>query len=317
MISDPRILGKTGIEVSRICFGTLTMGPLQRNMSVMSGAKLINFALDRGINFFDTAEIYRNYDYLKEGLKGRREKAVISTKSYAYDKMGAEKSLSKALKEMGTDYIDIFLLHEQESEHTLRGHREAMEYFLKAKEKGFIKAFGISTHCVDGVKGALKHSEIEIIHPIINCAGLGILGGKKEDMLQQMKLAGTVGKGIFAMKVLGGGNLINDFEKAIKFARELDCADSIAIGMQSEEEILANLQYFSEGKIEEEIRKKLLLTNRKLFIENHCIGCGKCLQRCSYGALTMVCGKATVSYDKCITCGYCAGVCPDFCIKVV
>ena len=317
MISDPRSLGKTGIEVSRICLGTLTMGPLQRNMPVESGAKLINFALDRGINFFDTAEIYRNYDYLKEGLKERRNKAVIYTKSYAYDKMGAEKSLAKALKEIGTDYIDIFLLHEQESEHTLRGHQEAVEYFLKAKEKGLIRAFGISTHCVEGVKGAIKHSGIEIIHPIINFAGLGILGGSKEDMLQQMKIARLAGKGIFAMKVLGGGNLINDFDKAIKFARELDCADSIAIGMQSEEEITANLQYFSEGKIGVEIKEKLLKTNRKLLIEDHCIGCGKCLERCSYEALTLVNGKATVRYDKCITCGYCAGVCPDFCIKVV
>jgi len=317
MIYDPRILGGTGIEVSRVCFGTLTMGPLQRNMTIQSGAELISFALDRGINFFDTAEIYRNYEYLKQGLKGQRNKAVISTKSYAFDKAGAEKSLNKALSEIGTDYIDIFLLHEQESEHTLRGHSDAAEYFLKAKEKGLIRAFGISTHSVNGIKAAIKHNEIEIIHPIINFKGLGILDGSKEEMLQQMELAKAVGKGIFAMKVLGGGNLIKDFDEAIRFAKDLDCADSIAIGMQSIEEIKANLQYFSEGKIEESIKKKLLQTNRKLFIEDHCLGCGKCVNRCSYGALTIFDGKVLVDHSRCVTCGYCAGVCPDFCIKVV
>lgn len=312
-----RKLGNTGIEVSRICMGTLTMGPLQRNLSIKDGAELIRFAMENGINFFDTAELYCTYPYLREGLKGCREKAVISTKSYAYDRAGAKGSLDKALKELGTEYIDIFLLHEQESEHTVRGHWEAVEYFLEAKEKGYIKAFGISTHSVDGVKAAFKYKEIEIVHPMINFSGLGILNGTKEDMIEQMKLAKFVGKGIFAMKVLGGGNLIKDFDNAIKFAKELDCADSIAIGMQSKEEISANLQYFSNGKIDGEIREKLGRVNRKLLIEDHCMGCGKCVKRCGYGALSLIDEKAVVNPEKCVTCGYCSGVCPDFCIKVI
>lgn len=317
MNTDFRKLGKTGIEVSRICYGTLTMGPLQRNLSIKEGGELIHFAMEQGINFFDTAELYKTYGYLKAGLSGNREKAVISSKCYAYGRAGAEKSLKNALKEIGTDYIDIFMLHEQESEHTIRGHWEAVEYFLEAKEKGYIRAVGLSTHCVDGVKGALKYKELEVIHPIINFSGLGIINGTKEDMLQQMKLAKAAGKGIYAMKVLGGGNLLKDYDKAIQFARELDEADSVAIGMQSKEEILANLQYFAHGKIDTELNEKLSRVNRSLLIEEHCTGCGKCVRRCNYGALTLNGGKATVKKDRCVTCGYCAGVCEDFCIKVI
>ena len=317
MNTDFRKLGKTNIEVSRICLGTLTMGPLQRNLAISEGGDLIRFAMDQGINFFDTAELYRTYGYLKAGLEGIRSKAVISSKCYAYDRAGAEKSLRNALKEIGTDYIDIFMLHEQESEHTIRGHWEAVEYFLEAKEKGYIRAVGLSTHCVDGIKGAIKHEELEVVHPMINFSGLGIINGTKEDMLQQMKLARLAGKGIFAMKVLGGGNLLKDYDKAIKFARELDEADSVAIGMQSKEEILANIQYFHEGKVDEALSKKLSRVNRSLIIEEHCTGCGKCVRRCNNGALTLKDGKATVQKNRCVTCGYCAAVCTDFCIKVI
>ncbi|WP_422449423.1 aldo/keto reductase, partial [Thermoanaerobacterium sp. DL9XJH110] len=82
----------------------------------------------------------------------KRTDYTISTKTYAYTEEMAENSLHKAMKEIGTDYIDIFLLHEQESIHTIRGHYPAIEYLLKAKEAGKIRALGISTHKIAGAK---------------------------------------------------------------------------------------------------------------------------------------------------------------------
>ena len=140
------MLGNTQIEVSRLCFGSLTMTPFQANLSVKEGAYLIEYAYNKGINFLDTAEIYENYNYIREALKGiKRENYVITTKTYAYTEKMAKGSLELALKELDTDYIDIFLLHEQESKYTIKGHYDAIKYFLKAKEQGKIRAFGIST----------------------------------------------------------------------------------------------------------------------------------------------------------------------------
>lgn len=134
---EKRLLGNTGIEVSRLCFGSLTMTPFQANLSIKEGADLIVYAYERGINFIDTAEIYENYDYIRQALKSiPREDYVISTKTYAYTKELARESLDKALKELNLDYIDIFLLHEQESEHTIRGHYPAIEYLLQQKKLG-------------------------------------------------------------------------------------------------------------------------------------------------------------------------------------
>ena len=143
-------LGNTNIEVSRLCFGSLTMTPFQANLTVKEGAHLIEYAYNQGINFLDTAEIYENYGYIKEALKGiKREDYIIASKTYAYTEEMAKNSIELALKEIGTDYIDIFMLHEQESVHTIRGHYDAIKYFLKAKDQGKIRAFGISTHKVD------------------------------------------------------------------------------------------------------------------------------------------------------------------------
>ena len=76
------ILGKSGIKVSKICFGTLTLGPLQKNYSVREGANLLSYAYDKGINFLDTAELYDNYAQIKESLINRpRDSVNIITKS--------------------------------------------------------------------------------------------------------------------------------------------------------------------------------------------------------------------------------------------
>jgi aryl-alcohol dehydrogenase-like predicted oxidoreductase len=108
---DYRILGASGLRVSRLCFGSLTIGPLQAGLGLEEGASVIRVAFDMGVNFIDTAELYCTYDYIRKAAEGRRKEIIISTKCYAYTREGAEKSLRKALKELDTDYIDIFSLH--------------------------------------------------------------------------------------------------------------------------------------------------------------------------------------------------------------
>lgn len=148
-------LGRTGLKVSKICFGALTIGPLQANLPIEVGAGVIRYALDRGVNFIDTAEMYRTYPYIKRALKGYNKDVVVATKSYAYEREGMVKSLEEARAKLDRDVIDIFLLHEQESLYTIKGHWEAFEYLLEAKAKGLVRAVGISTHRIEAVKAVL------------------------------------------------------------------------------------------------------------------------------------------------------------------
>lgn len=311
-------LGKTGIQVSKLCFGGLTVGPLQANLTPAEGGRIIRRAFDQGVNFIDTAQLYETYGHIHEGLKGlRREDVVIASKSYAYDEKTALQSVEEALKALNTDYIDLFLMHEQESEHTVRGHYEALETFLKLKEKGYIRAVGLSTHAVAGVKAANKYKEIEVIHPIINISGLGIMDGTLDEMVTEVRKFHQNGGGVFSMKPLGGGNLLNRVEASFDFILNLDCVDAVAVGMQTFDEVDYNTRRFKEDPIDAALVAAVQKQPRHLHIATWCVNCGACIEKCSHGALIAGEKKPLIQHDKCVLCGYCASVCNDFCIKVV
>ncbi|HHW30236.1 MAG TPA: 4Fe-4S binding protein [Clostridiaceae bacterium] len=309
-------LGNTGIIVSRLCFGGLIIGPLQANQDVRQGAEVIAAALESGVNFIDTAELYGTYPHIREAIKKTKKLPVISSKSYAYTQEGARESLEKARQALDIDVIDIFMLHEQESRLTLKGHREALEYYISAKAKGLVKAVGVSTHNVEVVEACADMPEIDVIHPIINKKGLGIGDGTIDEMLSAVKKAYDAGKGIYSMKPLGGGNLLNDYEESLNFVLNLPFVHSIALGMQSVEEVIMNIAFFNGEPVPEEIANFLKKKKRKLHIDYWCEGCGRCVQRCNLGALKVEEGKAVVNKEKCVLCGYCSSVCPQFAIKI-
>lgn len=313
-------LGQTDIQVSRLCFGALTLGPLQANLSPNEAGDLIKYAHDLGVNFIDTADLYRNYDHIKKALEViSRKDLVIASKSYAYDTKTAEETFFKALRELGTDYMDIWLMHEQESLHTMRGHEEALAFYVKMKEKGYLRAIGLSTHYVQGVEAGCAYPEIEVIHPIYNLQGIGIQGGTKEDMLLAIKKAHQLGKGIYGMKILGGGNLLKQKEAAFDDALSNPYFHSMAIGMQSKDEITYNVKRIKGDVIPDDLAEKLSHKTKKLLIEPWCTLCMACQEACQHGALCLDEDhkQMQVNTDKCVLCGYCAPRCPEFCIKVI
>jgi uncharacterized protein len=309
-------LGSTGLEVSRLCFGGLIIGPLQANLSVDKGAEVIVKAMEMGVNFIDTAELYQTYPHIREAIKRTRKAPVIASKCYAYTREGAEESLEKARKALDLDVIDIFMLHEQESRLTLQGHRAALEYFLWAKEKGRIKAVGVSTHNIEVVEACAEMPEVDIIHPLVNRSGLGIGDGSIEKMLAAVETAYKAGKGIYSMKPLGGGNLLKRFDDCIKFVLDIPYIHSIALGMQSVEEVIMNVSIFNGQPVPQRIRQALSQKKRALHIDYWCEGCGKCVNRCGQQALGIQDGKVIADKGKCVLCGYCSSACPQFAIKI-
>ncbi|HWQ76044.1 MAG TPA: aldo/keto reductase [Syntrophomonas sp.] len=312
-----RPLGKTGLVVSQLCLGVLTIGPLQNNLDLQGGADVLAYALRSGINFFDTAKIYKTYPYIKKAIEISGIRPVICSKSYDYTYEGMRQSVEEALDEMGIAHIDIFMLHEQESELTLKGHRPALEYLLEAREKGFVRAIGLSTHSVRGVLAGAIAPEIEVIHPLINQRGLGIMDGSREQMLAAIRYARLKGKGIYAMKVFGGGNLNREAYAAFSYVASHAQVDSMAIGMKNPAEVDLNIAW-AEGRRVPELEERVRQQKKRLLIEDWCEGCGSCLEHCRYEALWINDRNvAGVREDKCLLCGYCASYCPNFCIKIV
>jgi len=309
-------LGKTNLYVTKICFGALTIGPLQGNMSIEEGSKIIEYALKSGINFIDTAQLYDTYKYINRAIKKTGITPIISTKSYAYSKEQAKKSLEEARKALDMDVIDIFMLHEQETTLTMKGHQEALDYYLNEKEKGTIKAVGVSSHAIEVVNLVADMNEIDIIHPMYNIDGIGILDGDVSDMTKAISKCKKNNKGIYTMKPLGGGNMINKYDQCMEFLINNEDIDSIAIGMKSIDEVDMNIKKIYKIDIEEELKKRVSLQNRKLNIEFWCEKCLKCIDVCKNDALTFDGKKIVVNHDKCSLCGYCASVCDAFAIKI-
>ncbi|MGI6239320.1 MAG: aldo/keto reductase [Christensenellales bacterium] len=309
-------LGRTGLEVSQLCFGTLTMAPMQQNLSPDEGARLLLYAYEQGVNFLDTADLYDTYPHIRRALIAAPD-YIVSTKAYCYDAPTARAALERAFRGLGRDYVDLFMLHEQESRHTLRGHAEALTYLADQKRRGHIGAVGISTHFAECVKDALRFPEIDVIHPLINIEGIGIQGGSREDMETNIKIAHDGGRGILAMKALGGGHLIASSHDALKYIADAPWADAAAIGMQSKAEIDANVALFSGAPEARALLHALKDKQRRILVHDWCEGCGRCKDACGMDAISLSQGKARIDPESCVFCGYCARACPQVCIKVV
>jgi ferredoxin len=159
--------------------------------------------------------------------------------------------------------------------------------------------------------------ELDVIFPLFNIAGLGIQDGTLSEMRQALKRAYDQGKGIYLMKALGGGHLLPDAERALRFNFSQPFAAAVAVGMRSKEEIDYNVRIASGLPITENLQELVSREPRRLHIDEWCEGCGSCARRCLQGALSL--GdehRMMVDETKCILCGYCAAACPNFFIKV-
>lgn len=311
-------LGNTGIEVSEMCFGTLTVSYLQANVPVAEASPVIGRALDLGVDFVDTAQGYRTYEHVAAAIKGRKEKPIVATKSHArtYDDM--KNAVEEALSVMGLDHLDIFLLHLVRSEEDFQRRNDALKCLLEYKQKGIIRATGLSTHTLEGLRPALKHPEIEVVLPCINRKGLGINDGTLDELLPLLRELQTIGKGVYAMKPLGGGHLFDDVVDSLNYIRGLDGVDAIAVGMKSVAEVEMNVCVFDDRPVLDDVKEKAKQVSKRLIIYPHiCQGCGSCIEHCDQEALSLVDEKSVVDESKCILCGYCAEECPVFCIRVI
>lgn len=307
------VLGNTGIEVSIAGFGVLPMGPSQLTLSIEAGAKIIRYAIEHGINFLDTAQYYRTYPYIRRALEGTSyEDLVICSKSLCEDYEGMMDAIYEAREALGRDVIDIFLMHEVRSEQ-LELRQGAWNALKDARQKGLVRAIGLSTHHVDITEAAASMEELDVVFPLINYAGLGIRKGDafatKEEMLQAIEKCHEAGKGVFSMKAFGGGSLTGHYQEALDYVFSEETIDSVMIGfgkISEVDDLLSYLDGTMAASYNPDISKKKVYINQE-----DCEGCGSCKAACPAGAIFYnENGLAEVDHEKCLTCGYCSPVCP-------
>ena len=311
-------LGSTGISIFPLIFGTLPLGPLQANLSPQEGGRLIRHALERGVTMLDTAELYGTYPHIREALAGYGGEVVLATKTMAIDGATARAHVEKALRELGRERIEIVHLHGARLADPFVERAEVFEELGRMREQGLIGHVGLSTHYIAAVQKAARHPEVEILHPLINRTGLGIIDGGAAEMAQAIAACAATGTGIYAMKALAGGNLIASARESIRHVLGLDGVQAVAIGMLSEAEIEANIALFEDGSANPAAWSHLEAKKRHLVIMDHfCKGCGACVTACAQQGLAIVDGKVQLDEAACVLCGYCAAACPQFIIRVV
>lgn len=310
-------LGKTGIEVSEICYGALPAGPLQANLPVEVVAGIIRYGLEQGITFIDTAQRYSTYPHIRKALEGYHGKVVIASKSWAASYEEMRQAVREAREALGRETIEIFLMHAARATAQVFDERSgALRYLCEAKAEGLIRAVGISTHSVETVLAAADRPEIDVIHPLINLLGLGILNGTVEDMRAAIEYAASKEKGIYLMKAMAGGHLADRYEEALNFSRNIPGVASIAIGMLSNDEVAANIAHIEGRALPDEVRARIGKENKRLRVLDMCKACAACLTYCPNNALSLKEKRVEVDQEKCLMCGYCVPHCPQFALRL-
>jgi predicted aldo/keto reductase-like oxidoreductase len=311
-------LGTTGIMTIPLVFGTLPLGPLQAGLTPEEGGRLIRCALERGVTMFDTAALYRTYPHLKSGLSGWQGPVTIASKTHAADAATARLHVEEALRELGRDRLDIVHLHAARLADPFTDRAAVLDELLVMKEEGKIAHVGMSSHYIEAFRLALHHDDIEVIHPLINRTGMGILDGTAEEMAEAIAACSRSGKGVYAMKALAGGNLISGARQNLAYVAALAGVHGVAVGMLSEQEIIANIDLLCRKSADDAVWRQLETRRRRLKIMTpFCKGCGMCIEACASGSLSFIDGKAVVDESTCVLCGYCGAACPEFMIRVV
>ncbi len=261
-----RILGKTGLKISRLGFGGI---PIQK-IDAEGTKKLIGELVKSGINYIDTARGYTvSEEYLGFALEGVRDKFVLATKSMARTKEAMAKDIETSLKNLRTDYIDLYQIHNPSAKdiEQVMAPDGALAALKEAKEAGKIGHIGITLHSADLFKQALELSWVETIMFPYN-----IVETQGEELIAR---CGEKNIGFICMKPLAGG-AIEDAETAIRFIVSNPNVTVVIPGMADLDEIKQNISAASDTSPLTAEENEKIANIKALLGTNFCRRCNYC-----------------------------------------
>ena len=310
--------GSTELKVSRVGLGGI---PIQRS-NPGDVKRLIDKLVSLGVNYIDTARGYTvSEEYLGIALEGRREKFVIATKSMSrtYDDM--KRDIGISLKNLKTDYIDIYQIHNVKLKELdiVTGENGALKALLEAKKEGKIHHIGLTAHAIEVFEKALSFDWVESLMFPYN-----LVETQGKSLIEE---CAKMGKAFIVMKPLAGGAIEN-----AGLAMRYVCSDKnvtiVIPGMYSEKEAEDNCLAAENPKLTAEDFKEIEKIRKELG-DKFCRRCGYCAP-CTVGidipTMFLMDGyltryglgdwaktryeNMTVKADACIGCGLCEKRCP-------
>ena len=239
--SDTVTLGKTGIRTSRLAMGTGTNGIGHHSrqtdqLGVAGLSALLQNGYDNGLRFFDLADAYGSHPHAADALKHvPRDKVTVMTKSWSRDPAEMKADIDRFRKELGTEYLDIVLMHCLTDADWTQQYRGVMDVLSEAKEKGVIRAHGCSCHSIEALRAAAKSPWVDVDLVRMNPIG-SHMDAEPETVAAVIREMRAAGKGIIGMKILGQGDMRNRQDDALKYALSMGLLDAFTIGAENKAE---------------------------------------------------------------------------------
>lgn len=284
-------LGSTGITVNKNGFGAL---PIQR-VSMEEAIRLLHRAFDGGIRFYDTARLYTDSEEkLGQAFPDRRSRIFLASKTGAVTAEGFWKDLETTLKNLNTDYLDIYQFHNPAFCPKPGDESGLYDAALEARKKGMILHIGITNHRLNVAQEAIDSGLYETLQfPFCYLSGepeLKLLEGcKKQDM------------GFLSMKALSGGLITN---AAAAFAFQAQFPETLPLwGIQREEELEQFLSFVDNPPSMNEELSAVIEKDRKELLGEFCRGCGYCMP-CPAGIEINNCARMSLLLRRAPSAGY-------------
>ena len=242
--------GNTGLRVSRLAFGTGTHGWGHRSDQTALGldglANLLREAYDHGVTFWDVADQYGSHPHVANALQGLpRDAVTVNTKTTSKTAKDVTADVERFLRELCTETIDIVLLHGPSQADWPQRNAEGMEALSRAKEAGKVRAVGISCHGLGALRTAAETEWLDVILARINHAGVN-MDGSVPEVVHLLEKLYAAGKALYAMKVLGVGQLADDVRGAIRYVLGLGTVHALTLGITSRAQLLEDVRLVEE-----------------------------------------------------------------------
>jgi aryl-alcohol dehydrogenase-like predicted oxidoreductase len=245
-------LGRTGIKVSRLAQGTGYNGWARQSDHTRMGKeafdRLARHSLERGIRFFDMADLYGTHPFVRDVIKGLpRDQVVLLSKiwvrkeDWVTPSGGAVEEVNRFCNELGTDHLDICLMHCMTDDKWATQYEHVRDDLTTLKQKGRVRAVGVSCHDLGALQLAATHPWVDVIFARINYKGGKdySMDGTAQEIADVLRLARKSGKAVVGMKIFGAGKLTQPEQKdtSLKFVFMHELVDAITIGMKTPTEV--------------------------------------------------------------------------------
>ncbi len=237
-----RMLGKSGIQVTLLGMGTGVKAGDRSSELTRKGhdayLALLRHAFDKGIRYFDMADMYGTHPYMKEALKTfiPRDNVTLLTKTVAREPQLVRADLERFRKELDTDSIDIVLMHCITDPEWTAKMKPCMDVLEEAKAKGIVRAHGLSSHNLEVSLQAAEHPWVDVLMERINPFGKK-MDATPDQVVPVLRKAHQNGKGVLGMKIAGEGECRDKIAESISFVLGLGCIDAMPIGFLEPDEI--------------------------------------------------------------------------------